>query len=851
MSHARALLSGLALLAFAAQAGELTPVTLQLKWRHQFQFAGYYVAQARGYYREAGLEVRFVEAEPGLKPIEEVLAGRAQFGIGTTDLLLYRYRGEPVVAVASVFQHSPTALMKLSEGPPTQLGALSGQRVMLESHSAELRAFLNREGLAPGAVTELEHSFDVNDLLEHRVDAMSVYVTDEPWSLTSRGIPYELFQPRSAGIDFYGDTLFTTEAFVASSPEVVRAFREASLHGWREAMLDPNAAIDLVLQRSLRKTRAQLQFEADAMRPLLQLDLVEPGYMSAARWRDIADVYVETSQLPPRMNLEGFLYEAPTPTPRWVGITVASLGSLALALALFAVVLARSSRRIKESEARFRTLFERSPDPSFLMRDGRLFDCNLAAAAAFGFPSPRAMVGLRPLDLSMPTQPGGPSATLILEHLGRALKDGGAHFEWDSLHADGHLIPMRMTLARLRLEGADVIYASGQDISDTRKLEQSLRRASAEASAASQLKSQFLANMSHEVRTPLSAIVGVAELGRGAASLDEAHALFGTIAGAGQTLLALANDLLDVSRLEAGRLRIEEGPVEVRGLVAQTVDLLGAQAQHKGLTLAARVDEDVPPVVKGDAVRLGQVLTNLLSNAVKFTEAGGVRVVVSAARGRLTLAVTDTGVGLSPAQQQRLFQPFTQLDESSTRRHGGAGLGLALSRQLARLMGGDLTVHSAPGEGSTFTCVVPAPTLELAASPRTPGPRVDLAGLRVLVVEDNKVNQLLATSLLKKAGASSEVAENGRLGFERLERGPADFDVVLMDIQMPELDGLETTRMLRRLERFERLPIIALTAHALDDERARCLAAGMNGYLGKPIDVAAFYAQLSRYLKPT
>ena len=251
----------------------------------------------------------------------------------------------------------------------------------------------------------------------------------------------------------------------------------------------------------------------------------------------------------------------------------------------------------------------------------------------------------------------------------------------------------------------------------------------------------------------------------------------------------------------------------------------------------------------GDRGRLGQVLTNLLSNAVKFTETGRISVHAKVMDGVLRLSVADTGVGLSAAQQERLFQPFTQLDESATRRHGGAGLGLALSRQLARLMGGDLTLQSAPGRGSTFTCTVPAAVIDAI----TPAPRAvvptDLSSLRVLVVEDNKVNQLLATSLLQKAGATSEVAENGRLALERLDRGPTDFDVVLMDMQMPELDGLETTRAMRRQVRFETTPIIALTAHALEEERERCLAAGMNAYLSKPIDVAAFYAALRQYVR--
>ncbi len=844
----RFLLVSSLVVAAAASAAELTPVTVQLKWRHQFQFAGYYVAEARGYYRDAGLEVRFVEASPGLQPVEEVLAGRAQFGVGTTDLLLYRHRQQPVVAIAAVFQHSASALMTL--GDTRQLSALRGRKVMIEPDSAELHAFLSREGLGHGAIEEIEHSFDPRDLLDGEVGAMSVYVTDEPWSLANAGLSYSLYSPRSAGIDFYGDTLFTTEGFIAAHPELVAAFRAATLRGWREAMADREAAVDLVLARSARKTRAQLRYEADVMDPLLQFDLVEPGYMSAERWRQIADVYAEAGLLPRDVSLSGFIYAPPAPTPRWVPITVASLSLVALLFAVASAIIARSNRRTRESESRFRALFENSPDPCFLLRDGRVIDCNLAAADALGFAKPEQMNGLAPADFSPPLQPGGAaSGALMSDFVARALREGVHRFEWDHLHADGHVVPMRVTLARIRLDGVDVLYASGQDISATRALEQSLRRASDEARDASRLKSQFLANMSHEVRTPLAAIVGVAELGRDAQTVDEARAHFATINAAGKTLAALANDLLDVSRLEAGRLRIERGVISLRPLVEHVVALLRAPAEQKGLALDVTLAGDVPAELQGDPVRVTQVLTNLLSNAVKFTEAGRVSIVGEVEGGQVRLRVIDTGVGLSEAQQARLFQPFTQVDESATRRHGGAGLGLALSRQLARLMGGDLTLESTPGRGSTFTFSFPAvAALSPPPAQATVAPPPEFARLRVLVVEDNKVNQLLATSLLKKAGAASEVAENGRLALERLERGPHDFDVVLMDIQMPEMDGLEATRALRRREAFEKTPIIALTAHALEEERQRCLLAGMNEYLSKPIDVVAFYETLRRFV---
>lgn len=833
--------------AFTAHAAQLTPVTLQLKWRHQFQFAGYYVAQERGYYREAGLEVRLVEAQPGLEPIEEVLKGRAEFGVGTTDLLLYRHRGQPVVALAAVFQHSPVALMTRAGSGVRSVADLSGKKVMVEPHSAELRAFMSRQGLGKGAVDELVHTFDPRDLIEGRAEAMSVYVTDEPWNLSTEGVPYSLFTPRSVGIDFYGDILFTTDDLVRHQPELVEAFRSASMRGWHAAMADPVAAVKLVLARSQRKSAAQLHFEADAMAPLLQMELVEPGYMSPTRWREIADVYAEVGMLPANAEFDGLLYSKPEPTPTWVKWTLSGLGALALVLASAAFIIARSNRRTRESEARFRALYERSPDPCFVLRDERVVSCNTAAAEALGFSTREALVDRRWSELSPSTQSSGETTvTSSRAHFEEAQREGVSRFEWDLTRLDGGSVPLRVTLSRLPFSGEALLYASCQDISQTRTLEQSLRQATVEATDASRLKSLFLANMSHEVRTPLTAIIGVAELGRDARDLEEARQFFATISGAGSTLVALANDLLDVSRLEAGRLRLEEGPVDVRAVVKQSVALLRAQAAQKQLRLDVEVAADVPQWVTSDRVRLQQILTNLVSNAVKFTERGGVRVAVSWHDAWLEVAVEDTGVGLSPEQQAKLFQPFTQADESRTRRHGGAGLGLALSRQLARLLGGDLLLTSEAGKGSVFTARLPAPRDVVEPGPKA-AVTADLSSLRVLVVEDNKVNQLLATSLLKKAGASAEVAENGRLAIERLQRGAHDFDVVLMDMQMPELDGLETTRVLRRDPRFDALPILALTAHALDEERERCLSAGMNGYLSKPIDVALFYSTLQQF----
>jgi ABC-type nitrate/sulfonate/bicarbonate transport system substrate-binding protein/predicted enzyme related to lactoylglutathione lyase len=292
-----------------ASAAPLEKVALQLKWTHAFQFAGYYAALEQGFYREAGLDVEIREARPGTDPVAEVTAGRASFGVGASGILLARAAGRPVVALAAVFQHSPLVLVARKDAVVRGVTDLSGKRIMLEPQSEELLAFLRREGLPPDAVTLAEHSFDYRDLLEGRAEAISAYSTYEPYFLDREHVPFVLYTPLDAGIDFYGDVLFTSEAELAAHPDRVRAFREASLRGWRHAMADPEEAARLVSTRYTSPDMLEFhRFEWRQMVPLLRIDAVPPGEMTVARWQHIAEVYADLDMLPRSFSLEGFLY---------------------------------------------------------------------------------------------------------------------------------------------------------------------------------------------------------------------------------------------------------------------------------------------------------------------------------------------------------------------------------------------------------------------------------------------------------------------------------------------------------------------------------------------------------------
>jgi len=391
---------------------------------------------------------------------------------------------------------------------------------------------------------------------------------------------------------------------------------------------------------------------------------------------------------------------------------------------------------------------------------------------------------------------------------------------------------------------------------------QDLRRAGEQAMAASNAKTQFLANMSHELRTPLTAILGFADLlleGGPADPQWTEHAE--TIRRSGQHLLTIVADVLDLAKTEAGVLEVHPTRCSPAAIVQDVVAMLLRTATRKGLQLRAEVATDVPETITTDPDRLRQILVNLVGNAVKFTDRGHVLVKVAcgAIGNELHFLVVDTGVGLSPEQQQRLFQPFSQVDTSLRRRHGGTGLGLVISRRFAQLLGGDLSLASEVGQGSTFRLTIPCPhdvvpNVERSALPAGPGATaVQALTGRVLLAEDGPDNRRLLTHLLRKYGLEVEVVENGRLAVERMASSsdsapvPA-IDLVLMDMQMPELDGYEATRQLR--EAGCRVPIVAITAHATTADRQACVAAGCDDYVSKPVDRRLLLDTLRKWLLP-
>ena len=692
--------------------GPLQSVTLQLKWKHQFQFAGYYAALEKGFYREAGLDVKILEIEEGEESTDKVIEGRADFGIAMSDLILHRAKGQPVVALAAIFQHSPLVILTPKTREIENIHAIKGKRLGMEAHSAELVAYLENEGISIEEIELLSHDFSVSNLISGNVDAISAYATDEPFLLLNQGIEYSTFSPRAGGIDFYGDTLFTSKTQIKEHPERVAAFLAASLKGWHYALENSDDIIELILKKyTQRHSREHLLFEAQHSKTLIMADVVQLGYMHTGRWNHIAQTYANLGMLDKNFSLDGFLY-APDSDADY-GRLIQILGILFVVCLLLGVgvsVLIFSNRKLAvevkerkraeaslvESESRYRTLFDFNPIQTVVVgNDGKITMFNFAKkTSAERVPS----VG----DIMYKDYADKHEIDMHKELM--ACIQNGNNKEFAELKYKERYLNIRISA----FAGGAII--TSEDVTERKRLQSLLEQVRKMESVGT-----LSGGIAHEFNNILGIILGNTEL-----AMDDIPKDFPTY----EFLLEVKNASIRGKKVVQQLLSFshkadhEKQPIDISRVVRESMEIL-----RNSIPNSIEFDEilaDDCQIVMGDRTQIHQLMINLCNNAAHSMEDTGGTIKIILGNQRISenrhfagqtlypgeyvrLVIEDIGKGIPSNIIDNIFDPFfttKSMAESS-------GMGLAVVYGIVKAHDGFIEIESNSKKGTKVLCYFP------------------------------------------------------------------------------------------------------------------------------------------------
>jgi signal transduction histidine kinase/ABC-type nitrate/sulfonate/bicarbonate transport system substrate-binding protein/FixJ family two-component response regulator/HPt (histidine-containing phosphotransfer) domain-containing protein len=962
-----------------AEDTALRQVSLQLQWKHQFEFAGFYAAREKGFYRDVGLDVSIHELAEQSSPVEDVISGHRTFGLMDANLIREHLQGSPLSLLANYFKSSP--LVIVSRADIRSPAELHGRRLMItgsDLQSLQIQAMFRHFDVREAQIDIVPHSFNTRDFIDGKVDAIALFLSSQIFDLVQSQIAYNVLDPGKYGLDFYDVNLFSSQAVALADTQMVRDFRDASNKGWAYALEHPDEIVNLILQHynSQGKSREALLFEASMTRQIMQPDIYPIGSIDPDKLNRIGQkLTAEDQQTPPFDPAELIFSPVGATTPQAslfnqqaLGLTPAEVDYLmekgpikmcidpnwlpferidnqgrhvGMAADLLRLMQDRSgvklslvkthtwAESITLAKARQCDIYslamstpERlsymnftSPYLSFPFVIATRLDQVFVDSLDAVIDKPLAMVkGYAYTEILRDRYPNvhlvevdnlrqglelvrnrevfgmvdalAPLAYTLQQEGLVDIKIGGKFDDkWElgiGTRNDEPLLGSIMqklvnSISELERRQAynnwlSIVYEQGIDYRLVSQIaiavalvlmlfffwNRKLSNINRELEGATRMKSEFLANMSHEIRTPMTGIIGMSHLLQQTDLGAKQHHYVQTITGSAMSLLNIINDILDLSKIEAGKLKIEKICFDLHEVLDGASRAVIYDAEIKGLKISIQITEKLDQMYIGDPMRIGQVLLNLLSNAVKFTHRGSILLSVSPRPGSLLhFEVRDQGIGMSQSQQSRLFQSFSQADGSISRKYGGSGLGLSISRQLVELMGGTIQVESARGIGTTMSF-----TLPLAVYTEEPGvlspvhyerqgaflrhQLTSLKGSRILLAEDNPTTRELVLGLLEESGIRIDLAENGEEALECFRQ--SNYELILMDMQMPVMDGLKATEAIRAIDK--QIPIIALSANAMSEHVAESRRAGMNAHLRKPIELSLFYQTLLRYITP-
>lgn len=693
----------------AASPAPQDSIVLQLKWKHQFQFAGYYAALHKGYYKKAGLNVVLKEANSKTHSIEAVSSGKAQYGVASSDLIVARNKGVPVVLLANIFQHSPHIFISKKHSDADNIHDLEHKTIELEPNTAELLAYLKSEhvDLLPSQIKP--HSFSVEPLVNNQIYAMSGYSTDEPYDMQMLNEPYTVYNPRSSGIDFYGDALFCSEQELEDHPERVKAFRQATIDGWKYALAHPDEIINLIYsQYTQRHNLAHLQYEARETQKLIVPEVIEVGYINPHRWERISEIYKELGLLKKDTTLDGFIYN---PNPKtnyfYIYLTIGAVLLLLSGLAWLVVYFFRLNKNLKkeislriekgkllaELEERYRKLVENSPFPMIITipETGEILYVNDLATQIFEMSLEKAMQQHVSVFFS--------SLDERARYIDAILKHGFVRdFEVSLRTASGRDFWAFMTANFIQYKGKRALFTAFVDISNRIELEAKLKDAL-------ETKDKFFSIIAHDLKGPIGNLNSFFELlidQESSMEKEQQDLLFIQCKNLAESTYELLDNLLLWAQLQKNELLLQPSPVCLHELTAKSIRLFQVPASAKSITIQNDICPDL--ILNIDKNMINTVVRNLLNNAIKFTpNQGQIRLSCQVEDATIRVQVSDTGIGMSTAKCENLFNEITTKNSTlGTAGEKGTGLGLLICKDFVEKHGGKIWVESEVGKGSSF-----------------------------------------------------------------------------------------------------------------------------------------------------
>lgn len=851
----------------AAEAGKpLQTIDFQLRWKHQFQFAGYYAAIEKGFYQQEGLEVRLHEGAPDRSPVQEVLAGRAQYAEANSELLYERLKGKPLVALAAIFQHSPSVLLARADADIHSPQDLIGKQIMLMNGQvdADFHAMLLNEGIRPETIKIIPSSFDINDLASGKVAAFNSYLTNEPFFLKQKGIDFVVINPKKYGIDYYSDILFTSEQELKRNPDRVKAFRRATLRGWHYAMEHQSEIIELLISKyNVKKSREHLQFEAEAMRALILPDLIDIGHMNPGRWQHMADTFVKAGMVDKDYTLDGFIYDPEHSgellklRKTLVTVTVAGVSLFLVAVGLFAVQrrlrLENEQRRkaeesLRESRERLRLQFEYMP-VGCIMWD---LDCvvrswNPAAERIFGYTAAEA-IGKSASELLVPNDIQTDINAIWQKLMAGAPTSHGVN---KNMTKEGRLITCEWTDAVISDSSGSIsgVISMVQDV--TMRLEHEMEQLKIE-----KLESVgvLAGGIAHDFNNILTGILGNITFAQ--MFVDSSHKACKPLAEAEKASLRageLAQQLLSFAKGGGPVKKV----VSIQNLVSEALSLM-----LRGSNIKADVDMPVTlHSIEADEGQISQVFNNIIINAAQAMSKGGTLKVTAAneilastnpfalaAGWYVRIAFADTGCGIAESDLKNIFDPYFSTKAA------GSGLGLASAHSIIKRHGGNISVSSEPGRGATFT--IHLPSLGETCTEQGIGTAGQNAGNHlggsILVMDDEQMIRDLAAEMLNYLGYQVTTCINGEeaVAYYTVARASgAPFAAVIMDLTIPGgMGGKEAARQILELD--PEACLIVSSGYSSDPIMSDYSSYGFIGSVAKPYNISELGQAMAALIAP-